>query len=126
MIRTEIENCLLTLRNYYPGDWPAERQALWADAFHEADYRTAMAAIRELGQTERWPTVAALVAILEPRRGGGVIHDGDRMFMPGTGWISPASDDRSLTERSDHQASVTHIEAARAVLRRTKQDRDAS
>jgi hypothetical protein len=68
MTRDELDGCLRLLAAYWPGEWPADRVAVWVDVIGRYPPNDARQAIRQMAKTERTPTVAAyLTAARGPR-----------------------------------------------------------
>jgi hypothetical protein len=84
----EAKLCMRRLRGTYGGDWPEDRVAVWVEYLLPHQYDSACGAIKTMSLQEEYPTIAGLNRHLNPQRQPGVIVDGDRRFLPGTGWIS--------------------------------------
>lgn len=97
----ELEGCLRLLEAYYPGDWPIDRQAVWADVLTDMDAAAARAALKAMATVERWPTIAAF-------------HDAARVPEVPVAYVP------EIRQRADRDAVIVHLESARAAIRRAK------
>lgn len=101
MERADLDGCFRLLEAYYPGDWSPERVVVWADALRDLDPIAARDAIRRMGQTEKFATVAALLETVngkQPRYGEPVTIPGRGTFLPGSGWVRDYTSNRELGE----------------------------
>lgn len=111
MTEAELKVLFRLLRGYWPGEWDETRYAVWGEAFTGLTFDTAVAAMKELGRTEDFPTVARFLRIAGGVRPAGVISEGDRRFLPGTGWITEPAE-------LETGGAVVHIDEARRALKR--------
>lgn len=112
MTKDELAGCLRALRAYFPGDWDGERLMVWSDVLLEFDHQTAIAAVRDLGRNDRYPTVAALLEHAKARRPW-------TGHLPGSGFIAPftAAPLELPATPEDREAAIVHIADARSRLR---------
>jgi hypothetical protein len=111
----ELQACLRMLRAYWPSDWDDARQTVWIDALLELPAREATAAIRELGRSATYPTVAEFLRIAgrtEPGVGETQVV-GDAIFLPGSGWLGGKAPDDG--KRLALEAPRKPAEALRAI-----------
>lgn len=86
MTPQELDGCYRLLAAYWPGEWDTERLAVWTIELAALEPAAARNALVEMGRTERWPSVAAFVAIAAANTRKEATANGAR-FMPGTGWV---------------------------------------
>jgi hypothetical protein len=122
MTAPQLETCFTMLRSYWPGEWDENRYLIWAEAFNDLDYDTAVGAVKAMGRTAKYPTVAELLQHTT-RPTNTVIDDDDRMFLPGTGWINKPKPPAELEEGDAQVIDLTELR--REMHRRLRPDRGA-
>jgi hypothetical protein len=114
----ELQGCLRMLRAYWPSDWDEARQTVWIDALVDLPPEVATAALRELGRSSTYPTVAEFLTLAGVTHDGEVQVVGDAMFVPGTGWLggkAPAADrPLALESPAGRDEALAVLRAARA------------
>lgn len=122
MNTTELEAILRRLAATWPTEWDHDRVIVWTEELLPLDHDTVLSAVKSMAKAERWLSIAAFHEHMHPSRGNspGVVNG--EYWTPGIGFGQVVATNE-LTERSDHDASVIHIAAAREALR--KKDRPA-
>jgi hypothetical protein len=112
----EREQCLRMIR-VLSARWDDDHAAMWVRYLERYPYAVAAAAIDAMAESEEIASVAAFTRFA---RGGPaeVLVDGERMFLPGSGWVGPPPRRRALEAagRDDAGAQVVHLEEARRRL----------
>jgi len=84
MNQTELDGAFRLLEAYWPGTWDEARCMVWADAFRDRDASVVGAAIREMGQRTKFPTVAEFNEVA-----AGIAPDHGPHFSLGSGYLEP-------------------------------------
>lgn len=111
MNRAELEGCFKLLRSYWPGEWDEARYLVWAHAFDGLDSCAVRDAIVAMGNTERYPTVAAFRE---------ATREQTAFFAPGTGKLRDWDEIKAELEtepKADTEAAVVHLSEMRKRLR---------
>jgi hypothetical protein len=94
MTPDEHQILMARMRGTWPGDWDEERCLVWGEAFEEYAYPVAVAAVRRMARECEFPSIASFTRFARGGGPGEVVVDGERMFLPGGGWIPYPAPDR--------------------------------
>ena len=111
MTAEEIAGVFKLLAAYYPGDWPEERNLVWAEAFQDLTFLEARTAVVRLGRTSKYASVAEFLECVAEER-AEELRRTRGLFMPGAGWIPPVLS----TPAAPREEAPEQIQRLRAVL----------